>query len=67
MSIELDYKRVVDVIFNKLSTNFMFGAILDICRASLSMLQNFKLCFVMRQIYNVTYLLAKTSILYASF
>lgn len=45
VSIELDSKQVVDGIARRLSTSSMFGAILDICKASLKIYQKFKIHF----------------------
>jgi len=59
MSIELDCKQVVDGISSTLGVNSMFGAILDVCKASLQKFQNFKLSFVRRQANNVAHLLAR--------
>jgi ribonuclease HI len=38
VSIELDYKQVIDNIFNHNGTNLELGAILNFCKASLSIL-----------------------------
>ena len=65
VSIKLDCKQVVGGIFNNLSTNFMFGAILNGCKASLLNHQNFKISFIRRQTNNVVHLLARTSLSYA--
>ena len=53
-------------IVRKLNTNSMFGAILETCKASLRIYQNFKISFIRRQANNVADLLARTSISYAS-
>jgi hypothetical protein len=44
----LDCKQVVDDIVRKLNTNSMFGAILEICKTSLRIYQNFKISFIGR-------------------
>lgn len=49
VSIELDYKQVVDNITRRLNTNFMFGAIIDVCKTSVRTCQNFKMSFIRRQ------------------
>jgi ribonuclease HI len=66
VSIELDCKQVVDGISSNLSTNSMFGAILNTCKVSLMNRQNFKISFIRRQANNVAHLLARASLSYAS-
>jgi len=66
VSIELDCKQVVDGTTRGLNTNFMFGAILDICKASLRIYQNFKISFIWRQANSVAHLLARASLSYVS-
>lgn len=56
---ELDCKQVVGGISSKLNFNFKFEAIFDIFKASLSLLQNFKINFIWRQANNVVHLLTK--------
>ncbi|AES77787.1 hypothetical protein MTR_7g017230 [Medicago truncatula] len=53
-------------IVRKLNTNSMFGAILETCKASLRIYQNFKISFIRRQANIVADLLARTSLSYAS-
>jgi len=43
MSIELDYKQVVNNISNNIDTNSKLGTILNYCKASLSFLPFFKI------------------------
>jgi len=43
VSIEFDYKQVVDDISSTFGTNSMFGAVLDVCKATLRNFQNFKI------------------------
>jgi hypothetical protein len=45
MSIELECKQVVDDISNNIGTNFELEAILNYCKASFSLLPNFKINF----------------------
>jgi len=66
VSIELDCKHVVDGISSNLSTNSMFGAILNTCKVSLISHQNFKISFIRRQANNVVHLLARAPLSYAS-
>jgi len=66
VSIELDCKQVVDGISNNLSTNSIFGAIMNTCKVSLMNHQNFKISFITRRANNVTHLLVKATLSYAS-
>jgi len=66
VSIELDYKQVVDDISNKTGINPELGTILNYCKASLSSLPNFKISFIQRQANNVAHLLAGVSLSYVS-
>ena len=52
VSIELDCKQVVEGIDRRLNTNSMFGVILDICKASLRIYQNFKISLIRGQTNN---------------
>jgi len=53
VSIELDYKQVVDDISNKIDSNYELGTILNYYKASLSRLPNFKISFIRRQAKDV--------------
>jgi len=64
VSIELDCKQVVDGISSTIETNSTFGAIIDVCKASIQKFQNFKINFVRRQTNNVAHLLARESLSY---
>jgi hypothetical protein len=66
-SIELDFKQVVHDIAGRLNTNFMLNVILEICKASIRIYQNFKISFIRRQANNVAHLLARMSLSYVSF
>jgi len=66
VSIELDCNQVVDGIARGFNTNSMFGAILDICKASLRIYQNFKISFIRRQANSVAHFLARVSLSYVS-
>lgn len=53
ISIELDYKQVVDDIFNKIGSNYELGTILNYYKDSLYRLPNFKISFIRRQANDV--------------
>lgn len=58
---------MVNDIARRLDTTFMFGPILDICRASLRIYLNFKPSFIRKQENSVAHLRARMSLSYASF
>jgi len=66
VSIELDCKQVVDDSSSNLSTNSMFGVILNRCKVSLLNHQNFNPSFIRKQANNSAHLLAKVLLSYTS-
>jgi hypothetical protein len=60
--IELDCKLVVDGIGGKLNLYTEFGAMLFVCKTSLSSLSNFRLSYIIRQANNIAHLLAKAAL-----
>ncbi|PNX72103.1 60S ribosomal protein l23, partial [Trifolium pratense] len=65
VSIELDCKLVVDGISHNIGTNSELGAILNSCKALLSIFPNFKISLVRRQANNAVHMLARASLSYA--
>jgi ribonuclease HI len=66
VSIELDCKLVVDGVVGNPNSQTEFGAILSVCKAMLSLLQNLRISFIRRQANNVAHLLARASLSFAS-
>jgi hypothetical protein len=66
ISIELDYKLVVDNILDISSNRMEFGNIMKMCQSLLSFYPNLEINFIKRQTNCIAYHLTRASKLYAS-
>jgi len=67
VSIELDYKLVVDGILDKSTNKSEFGKIMSDCKMLFSNYPNFKISFIKQQANFIAHFLARASKLYASY